>query len=128
MLGKARSLPDVSSRNASPEGRWMTLRRAAVWGSAAIGGLLLAAQGSAAQTGTASSPAVDVGARVVPEDPYPQRRIAFPAGLVGLADLVYSTTAGVRPPRLPPYLPPSARAAASRPVAVSVRGGARRTG
>src|SRR5207248_8740484 len=87
----------------------MTSRRAAVWGSAAIGVLLLAAQSAAAEAGTASSPAADVGARVVPEDPYPQRRIAFPAGVVGLPDLVYSTIAGFRPLRLDLYLPPAGR-------------------
>src|SRR5437868_7633371 len=101
----------------------MTLRRAAVWGSAAIGVLLLAAQSAAAEAGTASSPAADVGARVVPEDPYPQRRIAFPAGVVGLPDLVYSTIAGFRPLRLDLYLPPAGRAAAPRPFVVYVHGG-----
>jgi len=101
----------------------MSLGRAAVWGSAVIAVLLLAAQSAAAQTGTASSPAVDVGARVVPEDPYPQRRIAFPAGVVGLPDLVYSTIAGFRPLRLDLYLPPAGRAAAPRPFVVYVHGG-----
>ena len=101
----------------------MTLRRAAVWGSAAIGVLMLAAQSAAAEAGTASSPAADVGASVVPEDPYPQRRIAFPAGVVGLPDLVYSTIAGFRPLRLDLYLPPAGRAAAPRPFVVYVHGG-----
>src|SRR5947207_14909799 len=101
----------------------MTLRRAAVWGSAAIGGLLLAAQSAAAQTGTASSPAVDVGARVVPEDSYPQRRIAFPAGGVGLPDLVYSPLARFRPLRPDLYLPQASRAPAPRPFVVYVHGG-----
>src|SRR2546421_8629522 len=101
----------------------MTLRRAAVWGSAAIGVVLLAAQSAAAEAGTGSSPAADVGARAVPEDPYPQRRIAFPAGVVGSPDLVYSTIAGFRPLRLDLYLPPAGRAAAPRPFVVYVHGG-----
>src|SRR2546421_1648971 len=101
----------------------MTLRRAAVWGSAAIGVLLLAAQSAAAEAGTGSSPAADVGARAVPEDPYPQRRVAFPAGVVGLPDLVYSTIAGFRPLRLDLYLPPAGRSAAPRPFVVYVHGG-----
>lgn len=62
--------------------------------------MALAAAPAFAQT---NEPAV--GAAPVLEDRYPERRTAFPGGVVGLADLTYSSLAGYRPLTLDLYRP-----------------------
>jgi len=63
-------------------------------------------------------------ASAVLEDRYPERRVAFPDGVVGLADVVYSTVSGFRPLTLDLYLPPKASSAtAALPAIIYVHGG-----
>jgi acetyl esterase/lipase len=56
------------------------------------------------------------------EDRYPERRIAFPAGVTGLPDLTYSMVSGFRPLTLDLYLPASQRSGGA-PVIIYVHGG-----
>src|SRR4051812_14686555 len=69
---------------------------------------------------TDSEPAI--GAKAVLEDRYPERRVAFPGGVTGLPDLVYSTVAGFRPLTLDLYLPPES-VSGGAPVIIYVHGG-----
>jgi len=62
-----------------------------------------------------------VGARAQLEDRYPERRAAFPAGVIGLPDVTYATPAGFRPLTLDLYLP--AQRKSLLPVIVFVHGG-----
>ena len=63
-------------------------------------GLMLA---SAGPTTARDETATGTAART--EDRYPERRISFPEGVTGLADVTYSTPAGFRPLTLDLYLP-----------------------
>lgn len=63
-----------------------------------------------------------IAAAAVLEDHYPQQRVEFPGGVVGLPNLVYSTINGFQPLRLDIYLPPPA-AKGARPVVVYIHGG-----
>jgi acetyl esterase/lipase len=71
---------------------------------------------------TPSGPEPAIGTKAVLEDRYPERRVAFPGGVSGLADLTYSTVSGFRPLTLDLYLP-AARAAGGAPVIIYVHGG-----
>jgi acetyl esterase/lipase len=63
-----------------------------------------------------------IGTKAVLEDRYPERRVVFPGGVAGLADLVYSTVAGFRPLTLDLYLPPKP-VNGGAPVIIYVHGG-----
>ncbi|UFN47209.1 alpha/beta hydrolase [Roseomonas sp. OT10] len=58
-------------------------------------------------------------------DPWPERRTAFPGGVVGLPDLTYAVLPGYRPLKLDLYLPPetAAREGTGHPLVVYVHGG-----
>lgn len=65
-----------------------------------------------------------ISGAVVNQDPYPERRISFPGGVVGLPDLTYTAVQGYRPLKLDLYLPPAAaNAKGPRPVVVFIHGG-----
>jgi acetyl esterase/lipase len=75
--------------------------------------------------GSVAAPAQNrpsIAAAAVLEDHYPQQRVEFPGGAVGLPNLVYSTINGFQPLRLDIYLPPPAVKGA-RPVVVYIHGG-----
>jgi acetyl esterase/lipase len=63
-----------------------------------------------------------IASKPVLEDRYPERRVTFPDGVIGLADLTYLTISGFRPLTLDLYLPAS-RASGRAPVIVYVHGG-----
>jgi acetyl esterase/lipase len=67
-----------------------------------------------------------IGERPVLEDRYPERRTTFPGGVVGLADLTYSTVPGYRPLTLDLYR--SANSASPRPLVIYVHGGGWQSG
>jgi acetyl esterase/lipase len=69
--------------------------------------------------GAPAEPATGVIAQL--EDRYPERRVAFAGGVVGLADVTYATPAGVRPLTLDLYLPPARETSA--PAIIYVHGG-----
>jgi len=89
-------------------------------------GMLLAAlviEGAAAAEGQLEA-GPPTASSAVTEDRYPERRVAFPDGVVGLADVVYSTVSGFRPLTLDLYLPPkSSQASAPSPAIIYVHGG-----
>jgi acetyl esterase/lipase len=62
-----------------------------------------------------------VGSAPVLEDRYPERRTAFPDGVVGFADLPYSSLTGYRPLILDLYKP--ADSAQPRPLVIYLHGG-----
>lgn len=68
------------------------------------------------------APEPAIGTKAVLEDRYPERRVAFPGGVTGLPDLVYSTTSGFRPLTLDLYVPAGA-ASGGVPVIIYVHGG-----
>jgi acetyl esterase/lipase len=70
-----------------------------------------------------AAPAAEPATAAVPqlEDRYPERRVAFPDGVTGLADVVYTTPAGFRPLTLDLYLPRSRTAPA--PAVLYIHGG-----
>jgi acetyl esterase/lipase len=67
-----------------------------------------------------------IAAQPVLDDRYPARQIQFPAGVVGLADLVFSTPQGFRPLRLDLYRPGGA--VQSRPLVIYIHGGGWQSG
>jgi acetyl esterase/lipase len=67
-----------------------------------------------------------IAAQPVLDDHYPARQISFPAGVVGLADVVFSTPPGFRPLRLDLYRPGGALQ--SRPLVVYIHGGGWQSG
>ena len=69
-----------------------------------------------------AGPEPAIGTKAVLEDRYPERRIVFPGGVTGLADLTYSTLPGFRPLTLDLYLPANP-ASGGAPVIVYVHGG-----
>lgn len=83
---------------------------------------LLLVNGSALGDTPATSAEPAIGAQAVLEDRYPERRIAFPGGVSGLPDLMYSTVSGFRPLTLDLYLP-AAHASGGAPVIMYVHGG-----
>jgi len=74
---------------------------------------------SAAPAAEPEPPATGASAQL--EDRYPERRVPFPDGVIGLADVTYSTPSGFRPLTLDLYLP-SARTTPA-PLIVYVHGG-----
>jgi acetyl esterase/lipase len=57
-------------------------------------------------------------------DHYPSRRVEFPGGVVGFADVTYAVIPGFRPLTLDVYLAPKGRAAASNsPLVLYIHGG-----
>jgi acetyl esterase/lipase len=76
------------------------------------------------QAHAAQTPAI--GAKAVLEDHYPERRIQFSDGVVGLPDLTYSIIQGYRPLRLDLYR--QSQQTSPRPLVVYVHGGGWREG
>jgi acetyl esterase/lipase len=74
----------------------------------------------------AAADAPPTGARAVLEDRYPERRAEFPGGVVGLADLTYSTLNGFRPLTLDLYRPAST--STPQPLVIYVHGGGWQSG
>jgi acetyl esterase/lipase len=66
-----------------------------------------------------------IAASAVLEDRFPERRVEFPEGVTGIADVTYYTPAGYRPLTLDLYLPATTRASQERalPLVVYVHGG-----
>jgi len=65
-------------------------------------------------------------AKPVLDDRYPERRVSFPDGVVGLADLTYASLTGYRPLRLDLYRPASI--ATPHPLVIYVHGGGWQSG
>jgi acetyl esterase/lipase len=67
----------------------------------------------------------EIAARIVRKDlAYPRIEVAFPGGVTGLPDVVYSSPDGYRPLKLDLYLPPMAfKDRGPRPVVVYIHGG-----
>lgn len=63
-----------------------------------------------------------VGTKAVLEDRYPERRVVFPGGVIGLPDQTYSTLSGFRPLTLDLYLPANP-VSGGAPVIIYVHGG-----
>ena len=63
-----------------------------------------------------------IGTKAVLEDRYPERRVVFPGGVIGLPDQTYSTLSGFRPLTLDLYLPAS-QVSGGAPVIIYVHGG-----
>jgi acetyl esterase/lipase len=85
--------------------------------------IVLLSMGAVALSDTAATNAEPkIGAKAVLEDRYPERRISFPRGVVGLPDLTYSTVTGFRPLTLDLYLP-ATHAAGGAAVIIYVHGG-----
>jgi acetyl esterase/lipase len=89
-------------------------------------GLLLAAAAAMAGPVHAAGDAPATGARPVLEDRYPERRAEFAGGVVGLADLTYSTLNGFRPLTLDLYHPAST--STPHPLVIYVHGGGWQSG
>src|SRR5688500_5828623 len=68
-----------------------------------------------------SAAAPRVGASPVLDDRYPERRVAFPGGVIGFPDLTYSSLAGYRPLILDLYKP--GNSAQPRPLVIYIHGG-----
>lgn len=64
-----------------------------------------------------------VGEKPFPGDAYPDRVTAFPGGVTGLADVVYSTLPGYRPMVVDIYLPPKGKVATPKPLVIYIHGG-----
>jgi acetyl esterase/lipase len=79
----------------------------------------LAALGPAA--GRATTPQPPTEATPVLDDRYPERRIAFPGQVTGLADLTYAAPVGYRPLKLDLYLP--RHGARPAPLVLFIHGG-----
>lgn len=62
-----------------------------------------------------------VGERPVLDDRYPERRVTFPSGVLGLPDLTYSSLTGYRPLILDLYKPASS--SQPRPLVIYIHGG-----
>jgi acetyl esterase/lipase len=86
--------------------------------------LVLLSLTSGAALGDAPSAGIEpaIGTKAVLEDRYPERRVAFPGGVAGFPDLVYSTVAGFRPLTLDLYLPPQ-QVNGGAPVIIYIHGG-----
>lgn len=89
-----------------------------------LGTLCCSAATSAPIASVTANEAV-VNAQVVPEDHYPERRVEFPGGVVGIADLVYQSLPGFRPMHLDLYRP---SANTTHPFVIYVHGGGWLTG
>jgi acetyl esterase/lipase len=85
----------------------------------ATAAIAAAALAAAAQTAPVT-PAV--AEQVVSTDRFPKLHAAYPGGVTGLPDLVYSTIPGFRPLTLDLYMP--AKGGAARPLVIYVHGGA----
>ena len=94
-----------------------------------LGGGALVALLTAALCGgpaaAASAPVVPppVSGHVVMENMYPQPKVNFAHGVVGLPNLTYSTIVGYRPLRLDLYLPPKAVEPGRHPLVIYIHGG-----
>ncbi len=64
-----------------------------------------------------------VSEHVVADDRYPERRVAFPDGVVGMPDLVYETLPGYRPLHLDLYEPAPGGGRIAHPLVIYVHGG-----
>lgn len=64
-----------------------------------------------------------VADKPVPEDNYPARVTNFAGGVVGLADVTFSSLSGFRPMVVDLYLPPKAKRAAAKPLIIYIHGG-----
>ncbi len=64
-----------------------------------------------------------VAEKPVPGDNYPARVTAFPGGVTGLADVVYSSVSGYRPMVVDLYLPPKTKNAGPKPLVMYIHGG-----
>jgi acetyl esterase/lipase len=84
--------------------------------------LLAAAWLALLAAGAVSAQSPAVAARAVLDDRYPERRVSFPHGVVGLPDLVYAVLPGFRPLRLDLYEPPPGQPG-PRPLVVFIHGG-----
>lgn len=82
------------------------------------------AAASSAPPSSTNEPAV--GARPVLDDRYPERHTLFPGGVVGFADLTYSSLTGYRPLRLDLYRPAST--STPHPLVIYVHGGGWQSG
>lgn len=73
---------------------------------------------------------VPIADRPVLADRYPDRRVRFPNGSIGHADLVFSQQSGFRPLTLDLYLPPKSKVmpAGGWPVVIYIHGGGWRGG
>ena len=81
---------------------------------------------AATQTAAAGRLEPATAATPVPGDYYPERRVAFPGGVTGYADVIFAQYPGFRPLILDLYVPPAAPGAAmpaARPLIVQVHGG-----
>jgi acetyl esterase/lipase len=89
-----------------------------------LGWLLVAALSASAAVPAADGP--PTAAQPVLDDRYPERRTTFPGGVVGLADLTYSSLTGFRPLRLDLYRPSSV--ASPHGLVIYVHGGGWQSG
>ena len=90
----------------------------------ALGLLFVTVFGRAALAAAPLEP--PTAAKPVLDDRYPERRTSFSDGVVGLADLTYSSLAGYRPLRLDLYRP--ANTSAPHPLVIYVHGGGWQSG
>src|SRR5687768_14965375 len=82
--------------------------------------------GPVAQVAFAEGSEPAIGARPVLDDRYPERRVFFPNGVVGLADITYSALVGYRPLTLDLYR--QEKASTPRPLVIYVHGGGWQSG
>jgi acetyl esterase/lipase len=87
---------------------------------------LLVLTAALANTALAAQANFPIGTKPVLDDRYPPRQTAFPGGVVGLADVVYSTPAGFRPLRMDIYR--RDEAARPRPLVIYIHGGGWQSG
>jgi len=76
--------------------------------------------------GAPTEPAI--AAQPVPEDRYPERRVEFASGVVGIPDLVYAVIPGYRPLHLDLYRPGDKQVSTVHPFVVYVHGGGWQSG
>ncbi len=95
------------------------MKRWAIWASACFYGLFMQAPAQA-QRPAAPRDLPTAAAGPALGDPMPERALAFPGGITGLADIIFSTVNGYRPLRLDLYHKPGA---GRRPLVIYVHGG-----
>lgn len=64
-----------------------------------------------------------VADKPVPGDVYPDRMTRFPGGVIGLADVIFSSLPGYRPAVVDIYLPPKSKRPAPKPLIIYIHGG-----
>ncbi len=82
----------------------------------------LAAAPAVAQAQSKSAPP-QVADHVVLEDMYPEARVMFPNGVVGLPNVTYADFVGYQPLRLDIYLPPNDTPGSTHPLVMYIHGG-----